>query len=135
VNVTLPAATPVTTPALVTVALVLSLLVHVPPVVGDKVMVLPTHTEDEGALTTGSAFTVTADVVLEQPLASVNVKVTLPAATPVTVFPLTVALEGSLLTQVPPVDGVKVMVLPTHTEEAEVLTVGFEPTVIVEVVF
>jgi hypothetical protein len=63
------------------------------------------------------------------------VNVTLPAATPVTVFPLTVALEGSLLTQVPPVDGVKVMVLPTHTEEAEVLTVGFEPTVIVEVVF
>jgi hypothetical protein len=45
VNVTVPAATPVTIPALVTVALAVLLLVHVPPVVGDKVVVPPTHTE------------------------------------------------------------------------------------------
>ena len=58
VKVTLPAETPVTSPALVTVALVRSLLVHVPPVVGDKVIVLPTQTEDP-ALTDGKALTVT----------------------------------------------------------------------------
>ena len=58
VKVTLPAATPVTSPALVTVALVASLLVQVPPVVGDKVIVLPMQTDDP-ALTAGSALTVT----------------------------------------------------------------------------
>ena len=57
-NVTFPAATPVTNPASVTVAFVASLLVHVPPVVGDKVIVLPTQTEDP-ALTDGKALTVT----------------------------------------------------------------------------
>ena len=62
VNVTLPAATPVTNPASITVALVRSLLIHVPPVVGDKVMALPTHTDDP-ALTTGKALTVTVAVV------------------------------------------------------------------------
>ena len=67
VKVTLPAATPVTSPALVTVALVASLLVQVPPVVGDNVIVLPTQTEDP-ALTTGKALTVTDEVVLLQPV-------------------------------------------------------------------
>ena len=57
-NVTFPAATPVTNPASVTVAFVASLLVHVPPVVGDKVIVLPMQTDDP-ALTAGSALTVT----------------------------------------------------------------------------
>ena len=61
VNVMLPAATPVTNPALVTVALVGSLLVQVPPVVGDKVIVPSTQTEDP-ALTTGRALTVTVAV-------------------------------------------------------------------------
>ena len=60
-KVTLPAATPVTNPASITVALVRSLLIHVPPVVGDKVMALPTHTDDP-ALTTGKELTVTVDV-------------------------------------------------------------------------
>ena len=67
VNVTLPAATPVTNPALLTVPLVASLLVQAPPVVGDKVIVLPTQTEDP-ALTTGKALTVTDEVVLLQPV-------------------------------------------------------------------
>ena len=43
VKVALPAATPVTTPALVTVAFVTSLLAQVPPAVGDKVVVAPTQ--------------------------------------------------------------------------------------------
>jgi hypothetical protein len=59
VNVTLPAATPVTTPPLVTVANAVLLLVHVPPVVGVSVIVLPAHIDETGALTTGSGLTVT----------------------------------------------------------------------------
>ena len=62
VKVTLPAETPVTKPALVTVAFVASLLVQVPPVVGDNVIVLPKQTDDP-ALTAGSALTVTVAVV------------------------------------------------------------------------
>ena len=66
-KVTLPAATPVTNPALVTVALVGSLLVQVPPVVGDNVIVFPIQTDDP-ALTAGKALTVTDEVVLLQPV-------------------------------------------------------------------
>ena len=67
VNVTLPVATPVTSPALVTVALVRSLLVQVPPVIGNNVIVLPTQTDDP-ALTAGKALTVADEVVLLQPV-------------------------------------------------------------------
>jgi hypothetical protein len=52
VKVALPALTPVITPALVTVATALLLLVHVPPVVGLNVAVLPTQTA-AGAVTVG----------------------------------------------------------------------------------
>ena len=125
VNVALPAPTPVTTPAFVTVAIEVLLLVHVPPVVGDNVMVEPAHIEVAGAVTTGRELTVTAEVVELQPVVLlVNVKVTDPAATPVTVLPLTVAFVGSLLTHVPPVAGVNVIVLPIHTADADVFTVG-----------
>jgi hypothetical protein len=117
VKVTLPLATPVTKPALVTVAFVMSLLTQEPPEVGDKVIVLPTQTED-AAETTGAALTVTDEVVLLQPVAAeVKVNVTEPAATPVTSPALfTVALVASLLNQVPPEVGDKVKVPPTHTE-------------------
>ena len=64
-KVTLPAETPVTKPALETVAFVASLLIHVPPVVGDNVIVLPKQTDDP-ALTDGSALTVNV-VVAEHP--------------------------------------------------------------------
>ena len=132
VNVTLPAAIPVTTPPLVTDAFVSSLLTHVPPETGDKVIVLPTHTE-EAVLTTGNALTITVEVELLQPVAvSVNVNVTLPAATPVTTPPfVTVAFKSSLLTHVPPVVGDKVIVLPKHTDEAA-FTAGVGFTVIVK---
>jgi len=125
VNVTLPAATPVITPALVTVATEVLLLVHVPPVVGDNVAVLPTHTED-GAVTTGRALTVTDEVLLLQPVVpSVKVNVTVPAATPViTPALVTVATVLSLLTQVPPVVGDRVAVLPTHIDDGAVTTGG-----------
>ena len=69
-NVAVPAATPVTTPAFVTVAIALLLLAHVPPVVGDKVVVAPTHTDVLPViLTVGSAFTVEDPVmVVVQPV-------------------------------------------------------------------
>ncbi len=126
VNVTLPDAIPATTPALVTVALVGSLLTQVPPEVGDKVSVLPIHKLDDGALTTGNEFIVTADVVLLQVVAVlVKVNVTLPDAIPATTPALvTVALVGSLLTQVPPEIGDKVSVLPIHKLDDGVLTTG-----------
>ena len=134
VNVTDPAATPVITPALVTVATAVLLLVHVPPVVGDKVAVLPTHTA-AGAVTVGRALTVTEEVVLVHPVVpSVNVNVTIPSATPVITPPLvTVATDALLLVHVPPVVGDKVAVFPTHTA-AGAVTVGFALTVTDEVV-
>jgi hypothetical protein len=66
-----PPATPVTTPALVIVAVPVALLDQVPPVVGDNVIVLPTHTVPvPGTVTVGAAVTAT-EVELEldvQPL-------------------------------------------------------------------
>jgi len=102
-------------PVFVTVAIPLSLLVHVPPVVGDSVAVAPTQIA-AGAVTTGKSFTVTAVVVLPQLVVpSVKVNVTLPAATPVmTPASVTVAIPLSLLVQVPPMIGDKVAVLPTQ---------------------
>jgi hypothetical protein len=131
VKVTLPAATPVMTPALVTVAIALLLLVQVPPVVGVKMAVAPTHI-DAGAVTTGCAYTVTAVVVLLQLVVpSVKVKVTLPGAKPVmTPALVTVAIPLSLLVQVPPAVGDKVAVLPTQVD-AGAKTVGSGFTVMV----
>lgn len=72
VNVTLPAAIPVTRPALVMVAMVLSLLLQVPPVVGDNVMVAPTQSDVAGRLRLGKGFTVTVAfpfrLILQVPL-------------------------------------------------------------------
>ena len=60
VNVADPAATPVTTPAEVTVATAGLLLTQVPPVVGDKVVVAPMQIELLPVmLTDGKGLTVT----------------------------------------------------------------------------
>src|SRR5205814_9571118 len=96
VNVTEPADTPVVTPALVTVAIAVLLLVHVPPLVGDKVAVLPTHTE-AGAVTVGFVLTVTDEVVdLQSVVEGVNVNVTVQGATQVTT-PALVTVDMVLL--------------------------------------
>jgi hypothetical protein len=122
VNVALPDATPVTTPAFVTVATAVLLLTQVPPVVGDNVVVEPTQTFVP--LTNGNTFTVTALVVAVQLVVDdVNVKVTKPDDKPVTTPELvTEATVGLLLTQVPPVVGVNVIVDPKQTCDAELLT-------------
>jgi hypothetical protein len=135
VNVAEPLATPVTTPALVTVATALLLLTQVPPVVGDKVVVAPAHIAlTPVILTVGFAFTVTWGVAKDaQPvLVSVKVNVAVPPATPVTTpASVTVAKVLLLLAHVPPVVGDSVVVFPSHIVLAPViLTIGFELTVI-----
>ena len=63
--VTLPLTTPVTTPAVFTVAKAVLLLLQVPPVIeSNKLIVLPTQTAFEPviALTVGNGFTVTERV-------------------------------------------------------------------------
>lgn len=134
VKVTVPAAIPVTSPALVTVATALLLLAQVPPLVGDKVVVEPTQILfNPRILTLGNAFTVTAGVGAEEhPVAVlVKVKVTDPAETPMTTPPLvTVATALLLLAQVPPEVGESVVVLPTQILLAPVmLTIGAAFTV------
>jgi hypothetical protein len=138
VNVTVPVATPVTTPALVTVALALLLLVHVPPVVGDKVVVPPIHTEVLPVIdAVGLVLTVTVGDGLDwhPVVVLVNVKLTVPADTPVaTPLLVIVATAGLLLTHVPPVVGDKLVVLPTHIEVLpDTLAFGLALTVIVGV--
>src|SRR5258706_13334515 len=81
VKVTLPAATPVATPALVTVAREGLLLTQVPPLIGLNVIAEPIHKLDDGTLTVGSALIVTADVVLLQVVVVlVNVIVRVPGS-------------------------------------------------------
>lgn len=123
VKVTFPGDTPVITPAFVTVALAELLLVHVPPVVGERVAVLPTQTET-GEVIAGEATTVTEGVVRLHPVVVlVKEKVTFPADTPV-IKPafVTIAIAVLLLVHAPPVVGERVAVLPTQTEEGEVTT-------------
>ena len=125
VNVTEPGATPVTTPPFVTVAKLLLLLTHVPPVVGDKVIVDPTQTDD-APLTIGKAFTVTGFVVALQPVEVwVNVNVTEPGATPDTTPPfVTVAKLLLLLTHVPPVVGKTFIIEPIQIVDIGIWIVG-----------
>ena len=118
VNVAVPADTPVTTPALVTVATAALLLVQEPPLLGESPVVEPTQILfGPLILTAGRAFTVMAAVGADtQPVAVlVNVKLAVPAETPVTTPALvTVATDGSLLTHTPPLEGDKEEVLPTQ---------------------
>lgn len=140
VKVTVPADTPVTTPPLVTVATAGALLAHVPPDVGDNVVVNPTQILLEPSiLTTGKAFTVTAEVGSEtQPVPeSVKLKVAEPAETPVTTPAfVTVATALLLLVQVPPLEGDKPVVAPTQIVlEPVILTAGCASKVTAVVVF
>jgi hypothetical protein len=120
----------------VTVAIVASLLDHVPPVLGDKLNVDPIHTSlSTGTVIVGEAFTmiVPSAEALEQPVV-VFVKITsaVPADIPVTSPVLVIsAMLLSLLVQVPPVEGVKFNTAPSHTSPPEGrVTVGVGLTVI-----
>ena len=134
-----PATTPVTKPALVIVATAELLLVHVPPVDGSKLIVLPSHTVL--LVTTviiGAELTVISPAValLEQPVVpSVNTIFAVPAKIPVTKPVLViVATAELLLVHVPPVDGSILIVFPSHTIPPEgIFTVGDETTAITSV--
>lgn len=140
VNVAVPALAPVTTPALVTVAIEALLLTQVPPVVGVNIVVKPTHTELAPLiLIDGLATMVIALVGLDVHAVDVCVKVnvTVPALTPVTTPALvTVAIEALLLNQVPPLVGESVVVAPSQIEAGPVMpTTGIATTVIAPVAF
>jgi hypothetical protein len=138
---TLPAATPVTTPLLLTVARFELLLLHVPPAVPSllKLIVDPAHTVAGPLMLPAdtAAFTVTIACAIgfPQPFA-VYVIITLPAATPVTTpLLLTVARLVLLLLHDPP--GVPLLIKfigePIHTDAGPLIepavTAGFTVTI------
>lgn len=125
-NVANPDARPVTTPEAFTTAILGWLLIQTPPEVGDKVVVKPAQIICEPVIpTTGAALTVTgAEATLIHCVAvAVNVNATVPVLKPVTMPPsLIVATAGLLLAQVPPEDGDKLVVVPTHIVLIPVMT-------------
>jgi hypothetical protein len=138
VKYTVPPDNAVTTPLLVTVAMVLLLLAQVPPEVGVKLVVAPTQiVVAPVTFTTGKALIVTMEVASDtQPVVEfVKVKVAVPTAIPVTTPSFaTVAMAGSLLAQVPPEVGDKVVVDPMQILlEPVILTTGNGFTVTGEV--
>ena len=72
----------------------------------------------------GLASTVMVSVLVHPVPLSVKVMMDVPAETPVTVFPLTVATPVVPLDQVPPDEGVRVVVAPTQIVPAAAKTVG-----------
>lgn len=112
------------------------LLTHVPPVLGDNVVVEPTQILS-GPLTETIGFGLTVIGVVGSELHAVvldvNINVALPSVMAVTTpVLLIVATDGLLLDHVPPVIGFSWVVSPTHnTVGPEILTIGFAFTVIV----
>ena len=133
INLAVPLDKPVIKPALLIVATGGLVLIHVPPVVGDKLVVLPTQILPSPFNTTiGLGFTVTgAEFSDTQPCDDVNLKVATPALTPVMipVVALTVAINGLLLVQVPDSEACNVEVIPIHIVLEPVnVTVGLDLT-------
>jgi hypothetical protein len=133
VKVADPTEIPFTTPEFVTVATALLLLVHIPPVVGDNVVV-PSIQIALGPviLPTGQELTVTARVANEvHPPVLVKVKVADPTDNPVTVPSLlTVAILVLLLDHVPSVVGDNLVVPLIQIElDPVTLTTGILLTV------
>jgi hypothetical protein len=109
-----PNAKAVTTPVFDTEAMDEFKLVQVPPLDGDKVVFPLRHMlVDPVTETTGFAYTeIDAELKDEQPVVLfVNTNVVVPPDRPVTIPAFVmVATDGLLLTQVPLVEGVKVVV-------------------------
>lgn len=117
-TVVVPGATPKATPEFALIVKKAGLFEdQVKPVPPVKLTVVePTHT-CEGPATVGIGFTVIVDEVSEQPVAVlVKINDVEPTASPVTT-PLgeIVAINGFPPDQVPPVEGVKLILAPTHT--------------------
>jgi hypothetical protein len=132
----LPGATPVTTPVKVpAVACSVLLLLQLPPDgVDPNVVDVPVHTTAVPLIADGNGFTVII-IVVKQPVPKVYVMIGVPADTPVTAGPETVAIARSLLVHVPPA-GVElsVVVKPTHTLRVPVIVDGLVFTVTTVVV-
>ncbi len=127
VNVAVPTATPVTSPALLTVAIEKLLVAHEPACEGATVTAVVKPGQIDVGLfkvAVGLASTVMVKVLVHPVPLSIKVITEVPADTPVTVLPLTVATPGVPLDHVPPEEGVNVVVAPTHMVEAFAKTVG-----------
>ncbi len=133
INPAVPAETPCTNPALVTVAKPGLRLVQLPPTVGATVVVAPAHiVAGPVVFTAGLPLTVIGDDAFElHPVfVSVNVNVTVPGDTPVMMPPLViVATEGLLLTHWPPDVGNIDVVPPLQIEDGPFMVMtGFPLT-------
>lgn len=117
-KVALPGLIPMTRPALLTVAMVGFKLDQLPLTVGDNEVLAPSQiVEGPIIVAAGLLFTVmVVEATDVHPVElSVNTKVAVPGATPVTMpLWLMVAILGLLLTQLPPLDGSKAVEVPTQ---------------------
>jgi len=130
--VEVPAATPVTVPAVVIVATAVVPLLQVPPVLSSvRPSVAPAQTGADPEMGEGVAFTVTIEVT-EHPVLSAYVIIEVPEDTPVTtpLLLITVATDVLPLAQVPPVvRSPSVIVEATHTGVEPVIATGVILTV------
>ena len=136
--VVVPAATPVTIPEVPTVAILVSVLLHIPPPVRSiSVVVAPGQTVyvPRIAPAVRNGLTVTT-VVAIQPVDNVKVIVAVPVPGPPVTKPepLTVAIPGALVPHVPPPASVNAVVRPTQTNVVPVIAEGNGFTVTTAVV-
>ena len=130
VNDAVPGVTPVTTPALLTVATPGSEDAHVPPVVGVKVVVEPAQMNGSPVIfTSGLGNTCTYNVSDLHPVLAWKTNLALPAKSPVTVFvgaPNISTVSGEWFTQVVPTVKAGLMVVdePTQMVSLAAETVG-----------
>ena len=124
--IALPAPIPIVTPPL-TIATLVLLLPHTPPLIALlNVVDEPTHSDVAPVIVpaTGNGLTVITCVstAVPQPFVTEYEIMTLPAATPLTTPPLTVAVKSLLLVQVPPpVALLNVIDDPTQTDVKPVI--------------
>ena len=112
-----PAVPPVIFPLASTLAVLLLLLLHAPPVTASvNAVLLPAHTLAVPASGNGVRFTVTMALAAQPVAVTTKEMVAVPAAPPVTVpVPVTVAIPVALLLQVPPVvPSASAIVFPAH---------------------
>ena len=129
---------PVTIPVVdPTVAIVVLLLLHVPPPASLNVVVKPEHTLSAPSMAVGRGFTVNTAVAI-QPVGNVYVIVTVVAVA--TVPPVTIPVVDPiaatvllLLLHVPPPASLSVVVKPEHTSSVPDIAVGNGFTVTIAV--
>jgi len=130
IKVAVPGETPVTTPPLFTEAIPASDDDQVPPVVGSRVVVVPTQIKLSPVIVTiGLGNTCTYKVSEKQPVLDWNTNLALPASKPVTVLvgaPVIFTVSGEWLVHVVPTVKAGLMVVddPTQMVSLAAETVG-----------